>query len=229
MVFCKLFGIFGNMKLWSDIIGFEGLYKCSTDEEILNVTTGKILKNYLGNTGYYVVNLYKEEKPYRKSIHRILMEAFVPNPNNLPCINHKDEDKTNNYLHVNDDGTIDLEKSNLEWCTHKYNCNYGTSPERIGAKNKIALTGKYNTKISKEPYQFTLDGVFLKKWPSTMEVERVLKIPNTHISACCLMKPYYKTAGTKEEHFKWSYKHKSTIQLDDAPCEYDATYCLIPT
>ena len=58
------------------------------------------------------------------------MEAFVPNPHNYPCVNHKDENRGNNFIWVNPDGSVDLEKSNLEWCSHKYNLNYGTAQLR---------------------------------------------------------------------------------------------------
>ena len=64
--------------------------------------------------GYFKVNLFKENKSKTKYIHRLVAEAFIPNPNNLKCINHKDENKHNNSV------------DNLEWCTTKYNNNYGT-------------------------------------------------------------------------------------------------------
>lgn len=78
------------------------------------------------SNGYKVVCLTKDGKSKTVFVHRIVAMAFLPNPENLPCINHKDEDKTNNFL------------ENLEWCTHQYNMAYGTKPK----KHSKWMTGK---------------------------------------------------------------------------------------
>ena len=98
--------------------------------------------------------------------HRFIAECFLPNPQNLPCINHKDENKTNNCV------------DNLEWCDHKYNMNYGTRNKRI-AENQIN-----HPKKSKKVYQYT-KGVFVKEWVSLKEIERALGFNHSNISACC--------------------------------------------
>ena len=110
-------------------------------------------------------------------IHRLVAKAFVPNPHNLPQVNHKDENKDNNNA------------DNLEWCTATYNLNYGTHNEMVSKSNIN------NPKISRKVLQFDLDGRFLKEWESTMEIQRQLGFPSTHISACCLGKKYHKTSG----------------------------------
>lgn len=74
--------------------------------------------------------MYSNGQRYKKTIHRLVAEAFIPNPNNYPCINHKDENKENNNV------------SNLEWCTYKYNSNYGTCRKRAIEKIK-----KYYSKL----------------------------------------------------------------------------------
>lgn len=92
-----------------------------------------ILKPSTTRTGYLFVQLIVTETGKQKLfyIHRLVAEAFIPNPDNLPCVNHKDEDKTNNFVFINPDGSVDNEKSNLEWCTASYNNTYGTRIDRI--------------------------------------------------------------------------------------------------
>ena len=80
---------------------------------------GRILSPMINKKGYPYVHLSKDGKSVSKRIHRLVAEAFIPNPDNLPIVNHKDEDKTNNHV------------SNLEWCTNKYNSNYGNRCQNI--------------------------------------------------------------------------------------------------
>lgn len=139
----------------------------------------KMLKLSVNNKGYIIVKLWKNRKFKSFRLHRLVAEAFIPNPNNLPFINHKSEIKTQNNV------------ENLEWCDAKYNLNYGTRKERVAEKTT-------NGKCSKPVFQYDLNGNFIKEWPSTMEVERQLGI--SHISECCLGKR--NTCGG----FKWKYK-----------------------
>lgn len=115
---------------WKQIKGFEGLYEVSNFAQVRN-SKGHILKSAIKkghSTNYNVVSLYKDGKGHTKTIHRLVAEAFIPNPDNLPCINHKDEDGTNNL------------PNNLEWCTKQYNTNYGTAQERRTEKIKGVLS-----------------------------------------------------------------------------------------
>lgn len=114
-------------EIWRDIKGYEGLYQVSNFGRVKSFREGTkfgkqkeyILKPWLINTGYHAVMLYKEDRTKHKyQLHRLVAETFIPNPDNLPCVNHKDENKTNNKV------------SNLEWCTYSYNNNYGTAKER---------------------------------------------------------------------------------------------------
>ena len=83
----------------------------------------KILTPQLDKNGYYRIGLTKNRKRSYYFVHRLVAEAFIPNPDKLSYVNHKDEKKTNNKV------------DNLEWCTMKYNCNYGTRNERVAKCN----------------------------------------------------------------------------------------------
>ena len=124
--------------------------------------------------GYNKITLCKDGKEKNISIHRLVALAFIPNPDNLPIINHKDENPSNNMV------------GNLEWCSIKYNNTYGTRLERVSKKN-------LNRKdLSKPVKQFTKDGVFVKEYPSMKEVERQTGYDFSLISKCC--KGRYKQA-----------------------------------
>lgn len=115
---------------WADIIGYEGLYQVSNEARVRN-QKGEILKQYIKrgrSTCYKAVKLYKDGRYKTKYIHRIMAECFIPNPGNLPMINHIDEDGTNNRL------------DNLEWCTVKYNSNYSNAKKNMSKGKRKRLT-----------------------------------------------------------------------------------------
>lgn len=104
-------------EIWKDIKDYEGLYQVSNLGRVKSLSNikskrEKLLKLTLRTNGYYMVILYKNTKRAAKNVHRLVAETFIPNPDNLPQVNHKDEDKTNNCV------------GNLEWCDSKYNINY---------------------------------------------------------------------------------------------------------
>lgn len=114
-------------EVWKDITGYEGLYMISDKGNVHSVERrdargqkrgGRILKPSYDKDGYLQVVLCKNGKVKTKKIHRLVTETFIPNPNGFPEVNHIDEVKTNNYV------------ENLEWCTRKYNVNFGTAIER---------------------------------------------------------------------------------------------------
>lgn len=123
----------------------------------------RILKPISQNNGYFSVTLYKHKKGVIYYIHKLVAQAFIPNPDNLPCVNHKDENKHNNLT------------NNLEWCTHEYNLNYGT-------RNRSISQAMINNPLQSKPVICIETGVI---YPSMQEVERLLKIHNSHICDCC--------------------------------------------
>lgn len=101
-----------------DIEGYEGLYKINPFGKVINCSNNRELIK-TKKDGYFYVSLRKDSKLKKNLVHRLLAKAFIPNPNNYPCINHKDENRSNNSL------------DNLEWCTYEYNSNYGTRNKRL--------------------------------------------------------------------------------------------------
>ncbi len=102
---------------WKEIKGYEGLYEVS-DRGVVRNAKGKMMKQTQTWNGYMRVGLYKDGKPRQFSVHRLVAVAFVENPDGLPMVNHKDENRANNRA------------ENLEWCTSKYNNNYGNAREK---------------------------------------------------------------------------------------------------
>ena len=166
-----------------DIKGYEGLYKINKKGEILSLkyrghNIEKILSNKPNAGGkYYAITLCKngEEKTYM--VHRLVAETFIPNPQNLPQINHKDENGLNNSV------------DNIEWCDRSYNMKYGTRAARQSAK------------IKKPVLQYTLEGEFVKEWDGACDAEEFYNRREAqNISRCC--RGNIKTAYG----FKWEYK-----------------------
>lgn len=94
-------------------------YLITDSGKVYSLKSKKWLKTVLSGSGYQRVWLYNDNGGIRKAVHRLVAEAFIPNPHKLPEINHIDEDKNNNSV------------ENLEWCTHRYNSTYGTAIERM--------------------------------------------------------------------------------------------------
>lgn len=176
------------MEIWIDIKGYEGKYEVSSFGRVRSFNyrnTGeiKVLSVCENKCGYLYVGLFKDGKQKKFKIHRLVAESFIPNPNNLPQVNHKSEVKTDNRV------------ENLEWCDAKYNSNYGTHNERITQK----LT---NGKRSKSVLQLTKNGELVREWPSTREASRK-GYNNGGIYSCLIgKKKYYKG-------FIWKYKEVS--------------------
>lgn len=139
-------------RIWKDIPGYEGFYMVSSDglvrsvdrdvnktsfgKEIIVPMKGRLLSQTKTNAGYMQVHLFKDGKQKNMQVHRLVAMAFIPNPQNLPQINHRDEDRLNNRM------------ENLEWCTAQYNGSYGSRPD------------KYKTRVSKQDADGTVVATF---------------------------------------------------------------------
>lgn len=128
----------------------NGLKKCASK---------KLIKK-LDKDGYYFVRLNKDKKRYHVKVHRLVALAFIPNPNNLPCINHKNEIKTDNNV------------SNLEWCNVFYNNHYNNRYSKI--KN-----------FRKPVFQYTIEGDFVCKFESIRAAAKSIGCSKGYIGNCC--------------------------------------------
>lgn len=188
-------------EFWKDIEGFEGLYQISNYGRVKSLPrntnnqfrTGLIKRLQKDKCGYLSVILHKDGISKKVLIHRLVATAFIPNPNNYLIVNHKNEDKLNNFVWVNDDGTVDLDKSNLEWCTQLYNVNYGTGLERM-VQNRTGKTAR------KSVLQFDLNGNFIKEWECAHKIVKDTGFSQSYICCCCNGK-YRQAYG-----FVWKYK-----------------------
>lgn len=184
---------------WRPIKGYEGLYEVSSfgrvkglarewfaGENYLAKRTKPetIIKPFTDAKGYQMVGLSKGKgaRTFYK-VHRLVMDAFVPNPDNLPQVNHRNEVKTANY------------PDNMEWCTAKYNNNYGGRKERA----RLSLLNRED--LSKSVCQLTLNGLLIKIWQSLQETERN-GFERHRVADCC--------NGIKKTYrdFIWIYENE---------------------
>lgn len=101
------------MLEWRTIEGFED-YEISNEGQVFSHKSNKFLSPWLSGRGYLQVGLRKDGRTYTKTVHRLVAKTFIPNPNNLPVVNHLDENQTNNRV------------ENLEWCSQEHNVKYSS-------------------------------------------------------------------------------------------------------
>lgn len=177
-------------EIWKAVEGYEDYYEVSSYGNVRSLDRivvysdgrkrlhkGSMLKPDKNEDGYLRIRISKSDKVKAVLIHRLIAQAFIPNPSNLPEVNHKDENKTNNCV------------DNLEWCTRLYNINYGTRNEKVAVK------------LSKPVFQIDkITNEVITEYPSAAEAVRQLNIGNGSISRCCNGKQ--KTY----KGYKWKFK-----------------------
>ena len=183
------------MEVWKDIEGYEGAYQVSNYGNGRSLDRYVTMKNRWGSTntvflkgknlvksaypnGYLFFSVRKNNITKQILIHRAVAKAFIPNPDNLPEVNHKDECKTNNVVCFNPDGSIDKERTNLEWCDRSYNSTYNDRHIKIG--RILHNRPDMSKKVFKRK-----NNVLIEVYPSASEAARQNNIPVSNIVQCC--------------------------------------------
>lgn len=171
-------------EIWKDVVCYEGYYQVSNQGRVKRMPRyitskngvtrfwkGKILKQTLNPDGYPMCILSKNGKSNLYGVHRLVAKSFIPNPEQLPVVNHKDEDKTNNNV------------ENLEWCTVAYNNIYG---KRINDVKESEGFKTRHRKHRKPVEKYTIDGEFIKRFDSLKEAyESSPEYSKAGVAHCC--------------------------------------------
>lgn len=189
-------------EIWKDIPNFEGLYQISNLGRIKSFVkstkhhgeVSHLLTPSIADNGYEQVTLYKSPKCRKKfSVHKLVAETFLDNPDNLPCVNHKDENKLNNNV------------DNLEWCSYAYNNNYGTAKIRARITKSHPVT------------QYTLEGIWVATYVSPSIAAEMIGCDRHRITDCCNGKTHSALGYLWEWcHFIQTYKGTSSPESHES-------------
>ena len=196
-------------EIWKDVVGYEGLYQVSNLGRVKSLRVKRhadgIMTTKIRKNGYAFIFLHINNKRIWKSVHRLVAQAFIPNPDNKPQIDHIDGNPSNNIV------------TNLRWATGKENMNNPITLKRMSfsmggernpfyGKKHTEETKKHLSEKAKERggipvVQYTKDGLFIKVWEHATFAGKTLGISSSSISACCLGKR--KSIGG----YTWKYLH----------------------
>lgn len=166
-----------------DIRGFEGLYTIDEDGNVYSIRSKKYLRPSVGTNGYLSITLCVNNVKTKREIHRLVAETFIPNNDNLPEVNHRDENKCNNNV------------NNLEWCSRMYNAHYGTAINRMSK----SLTGKPATWFHKPIYQLDMNNEIIKEWACSSDAAKYLGVDGSLIRRVC------RGEGKSAYGYRWRY------------------------
>lgn len=180
------------MEVWKDVVGYEGIYQVSSLGRIKSVNyyrktnREQVRKPCKRKDGYLSIALSKDGKTITKTVHRIVATAFIPNPNNLEMINHKDEDRTNNSV------------DNLEWCSRSYNqiysMNIHSERRKVFGNNFLNDNGESSSPFTKRgvPHKYNIkvvqkdrNGVLLRIFNNASEAGEALNLRSSNIITAC--------------------------------------------
>ena len=198
-----------NLKgeIWKAVKNYEGLYEVSNLGRVKSLTRTNTFYNFIhkksnsriqkekilkqSKTRYCTLKLLKNGVETTHQVHRLVAETFIPNPNNYPCVNHKDGNKLNNNA------------NNLEWCTYKQNTEHAIKTGLTKNKGK-------NNGFSRAVNQYDLQGNFIKKWDCIMDFYKSINKSekSSSVSSCCSGK--YKTAFG----YKWKYADEELQKIN---------------
>ena len=156
---------------WFPVCGYEGFYEISKQGEVRRVATGKILKTKKECNGYIRVNLSKRGVAKSELLHRLVAKTFIENPENMPTINHIDENKSNNSA------------GNLEWVDMSYQNSYGQGAVNRNRAKCIPIC------------QFDMEGNYIRTWDSAKEACDALGLNPSSVGHVCRGERRYKSTG----------------------------------
>lgn len=201
---------------WKPVTKYNGLYLISDTGKVFSVQTNKIMKTYHNKLGYERVELNVNGVAKKEYIHRLVAETFLPNPDDLPCVNHKDENPMNNDV------------SNLEWCTYEYNSNYGTCIERRVAHTKYRHGAERPG--AKKVYRYDMSGNLIAEYPSVADAGNATGYNKKSIAKACGggLKKYMENVWSYEPTFQYD-SHKHYENRNGTVYRYDLQGNLIKT
>ena len=178
-------------EIWKPVVGHEDMYRVSNLGRVMSINYRHTGKPHIltpkKRCGYMAI--HRRSNGGDIAIHRLVAEAFIANPDNLPCVNHINEDKCDNRA------------CNLEWCTHQYNNTYGNRLIKMANTRKSSKTKTHKGDI----YQYSITGEYIATFTSTISASAETGIERSSINKCALGQT--KTAGG----YKWSYNYSSSL------------------
>ena len=200
-------------EIWKEIENYEG-YQVSNFGRVRSLDRynsrgywikGCILKPIMDKKGYLTVGLSKNNQRKAFKVHRLVALHFIPNIENKPEIDHINTIKTDNTVFLNEDGSVNYEKTNLRWVTKKENMNNPLTKTKMQINARKHSKGKYGKEnpASKPIIQYDKDSNFIKEWNCITDVERKMGYSVSNISSCL--------RGKSNTAYGYIWKYKNAV------------------